>query len=67
MNRMKTLEVFTTTQATDASVVVGLLLESSCWFEVTPLPDDQYEIATKAEGHLRRAGVSADRITTRTA
>lgn len=64
---MKTkLEVFTATQAADAAAIVGILLDASCWFEVTPLPDDHYEIATKPEGHLLRAGVSTDRIETRT-
>jgi hypothetical protein len=46
----------------DARVVIGNLLELSCRFEVTPFPDDKYEIVTKAEGHLACAGVSMDRI-----
>jgi hypothetical protein len=48
----------------DARVVIGNLIELSCWFEVTPFPDDEYEIVTKAEGHLACAGVSADRVET---
>lgn len=30
----------------------ALLLARSCWFSVTPLPDDQYLVATKNENHL---------------
>lgn len=60
---MKT-EHFIAQHLEDARVVIGNLIELSCWFEVTPLPFDKYEIVTKAEGHLACAGVSADRIET---
>lgn len=55
-------EQFLTNQQEDIRVIIGNLIEASCWFEVEPWPDGQYLITTKAEGHLRRAGVSADRI-----
>jgi len=32
------------------------LVRQSCWFEVTPLPDGWWQIKTKEEGHLARAG-----------
>ena len=35
--------------------IVSLLVDESCWFKVTPLPDDEYEIVVKAEGHAERA------------
>lgn len=28
------------------------LNQRSCWFEITPLPDNQYTITTKDEGHI---------------
>lgn len=35
-------------------IVIASLLEASCWFEVTPLPSDLWEVAVKrdAERHL---------------
>jgi hypothetical protein len=32
-----------------AGAVIYLLLERSCWFALTPLPDDFYEIEVKTE------------------
>jgi hypothetical protein len=37
------------TGATTVSFVLGALVEMSQWFEVTPLPDDVWEVAVKAE------------------
>jgi hypothetical protein len=33
--------------------IAGKLVTRSCWFEIVPLPDDQWELRTKKEGHLR--------------
>lgn len=39
------------------AAIVSDLVESSCWFEVTPLPFDKWEVTTKAEGILAKFSV----------
>ena len=46
----------------ELGALVPLLLKLSCWFEVTPLPCDLYEVKTKMEGHFRRMGIAAERV-----
>ena len=35
-----------------ARTLIAALVSASAWFEVTPLPDDEWRIRTKAEAHL---------------
>lgn len=63
MNQEQTFETYRQTiLGQDAfNVVVALLSNSSQWFEVTPLPDDRWEIKVKEEnkGFLQRAVIAA--------
>lgn len=44
----------------EARMVVGLLITASQWLEVTPLPDDQWRLAVKAENRrMLRASAAA--------
>lgn len=62
-NTMK-LETYTDTQS-NVTTVAALLLDRCCWFQITPLPDDLCEVATKAEGHLLYVGVHPVKVLTR--
>jgi hypothetical protein len=59
MCNFKTEAIIVTGWRKTASIVSDLC-ERSCWFEVTPLPDDEWEIRTKTENILGRYNVGND-------
>lgn len=50
-------KVFTVHSTAAMQMVVAHIVTLSCWFAVTPLPDDEYEIAVKAD--MTRAAFGA--------
>ncbi|WP_028316709.1 hypothetical protein [Desulfatibacillum aliphaticivorans] len=57
------LEKIVVENAEQCQGLVSFLVSQSCFFSVTPLPDDYYEIAFKAgEGHLKRASLHLNKV-----
>ena len=46
----------------DVRIIAGGLIDLGVYFEVMPLPDEWWEIRTRAEGHLIRVGVDPGRV-----
>ena len=64
---MNTRAISQTYTKLQAATVIASLVQNSCWFDVTPYPDNNYRVTIKDEGRPLPIPTADDQGPTRTA